>query len=226
MKSSQTRLLAGLLLIVSGAVFLLQNLNLISLAGFGEFVLAAFFGLGALAFLAIYISNREHWWALIPGSALAGIAGILFLEWLSPALENAIGGPLFLGTMALGFLLIYITDRQHWWAIMPGGIMLTLAAVAGLDFLLGGDAGAVVFFLGLAATFGLVAIVPTEHGPQRWALIPAGVTLVLALITAASAFAIVDTIWPLALILFGAYLLLRQRGVSMAGASPNKEELK
>lgn len=226
MKTSQSRLLVGLLLVASGAVFLLQNLNIISLAALGELFLISFFGLGALAFLAVYITNRAHWWALIPGSALAGIAGILFLEWLSPALEAAIGGPFFLGAMALGFLLIYVTDRQHWWALMPGGILLTLALVAAADALFGGDAGGVLFFLGLAATFGLVSIVPTEHGRQTWALIPAGITFILALITAASALTIVDYIWPLALILIGLYLLLRPRRLSMAGASSNKEELK
>lgn len=226
MKSSQSRLLVGLLLVASGALFLLQNLNIIRLPDLGELFLAAFFGLGALAFLAVYITNRAHWWALIPGSALAGIAGILFLEWLSPALEAAIGGPLFLGAMAVGFLLIYLTERQQWWTLMPGGIMLTLAVVAGVDSLFGGNVGGVLFFVGLAATFGLVSIVPTEHGRQRWALIPAGVSLVLALITAASMLTFVDYIWPLALILLGAYLLFRPRRASLAAASPDKEALK
>lgn len=226
MKSSQSRLLVGLLLVASGALFLLQNLNIVRLPDLGELFLAAVFGLGGLAFLAIYITNRAHWWALIPASALAGIGGILFLEWLSPALEAAIGGPLFLGAMAMGFLLIYVTERQHWWALMPGGIMLTLAVVAGVDSLFGGHVGGIFFFLGLAATFGLVSIVPTEHGRQRWALIPAGVSLVLALITAASLLTFVDYIWPLALILLGVYLLLRPRRASLAAASPDKEALK
>lgn len=224
MKGSQSRLLAGLLLVAAGVVFLLQNLNFISLAGLGDFVFATFFGLGALAFLAVYITNRKHWWALIPGSALAGIAGILFLEWLSPALENAIGGPLFLGTMALGFLLIYITDRQHWWAIIPGGIMLTLAAVAGLDFLLGGDAGAVVFFLGLAATFGLVAVIPTVHGRQRWALIPAVACLGLGVGVAMGLSTIGNFLFPLALVGLGVYLLLRTKGEPKTAAPLPKEE--
>ncbi|MFW6184612.1 MAG: hypothetical protein ACOC8X_12505 [Chloroflexota bacterium] len=55
MKSSQSRLLVGLLLVASGALFLLQNLNIIRLPDLGELFLAAFFGLGALAFLAVYI---------------------------------------------------------------------------------------------------------------------------------------------------------------------------
>lgn len=225
MKSIQTRLLAGLLLIAAGAVFLLQNLGIIRLPDLGEFFLIAFFGLGALAFLSVYIMNREHWWALIPGAALGGIAAHLALDWLAPGIAAAWGGSLFLGALSLAFLLIYATDRQHWWALMPGGILLTIAIVASADRFLGGAAGGVLFFLGLAATFGLVYLAPTEHGRMSWALIPAGICLVLAFLASAALSSLGNVLWPLGLILLGAYLLLRSRGGTKA-TEPLKEQLK
>lgn len=226
MKGSHTRLLAGLLLIAAGALFLLQNLGIFRLPDLGELFLIAFFGLGALAFLSVYIMNRAHWWALIPGAALGGIAAHLALDWLAPGIASAWGGFVFLATLALGFLLIFVTDRQQWWALIPGGVLFTLAVVATADRYLGGAAGGVLFFLGLSATFGAVYLVPTEHGRMSWALIPAGICLVLAFLASAALSSIGNVLWPLGLILFGAYLLLRSRGASKTGAPLVKEDLK
>ena len=38
---------------------------------------------------------------------------------------------MFLGTIGLSFWVIYLTRRDFWWAVIPGGALMTLALVAG-----------------------------------------------------------------------------------------------
>lgn len=226
MKTLETRLVAGLILVLAGVVFLLQNLRIIRLGGLGDLVIASLFGLGALAFLAVYIANRQHWWSLIPAGALFGISGLIGLEAIAPRVASAFGGSLFLGSLGLAFWLIYVTDRQHWWAIIPGGVLSTLALVAGADRIIPGGFGGAIFFLGLAATFGLLYFVPvTDKAHTRWALIPAAICLVLAFIVAASLSTLAGYIWPLALILVGIYLLIRPRQKVQPPVATQKDTL-
>jgi hypothetical protein len=212
MKASQTRLVAGLFLILAGALFLLQNLRIIRLGGLGDLVIASLFVLGSLGFLAIFVSNRDHWWSLIPAGALFGIGGLIAMDQIAPRLASALGGSFFLGSLGLAFWLIFVTHRQHWWAIIPGGVLTTLAVVAGAGSLFRGDLGGVLFFLGLAATFGVLYVLPVaDKAHTRWAIIPAVVCLILALVISASLTAVAGVIGPLALILLGLYLLIRPR---------------
>ena len=82
-------------------------------------------GLG-LPFLLIFLTDRKHWWALIPGMTMIGVAAAVFLEGVGVISDEAVGG-LVVGGIALGFLLIYLIDRKQWWALIPGGIMGTVA---------------------------------------------------------------------------------------------------
>ncbi|GEO97445.1 hypothetical protein [Kocuria turfanensis] len=126
------------------------------------------------------------------------------------------GGSLFLGSIRLGFAAVYLRDHERWWAIIPAGVMLTLAvpAVGGAS-----DAGArasgALFFAGLALTFVLVAVLPGGPGRRRWAWIPAGALAVLAVLVALDATALLSVLnylWPLALIAGGGLLLWRALG--------------
>lgn len=227
MKALPTRLIAGLFLIGAGTLFLLQNLRIIRLGGVGDLFVAAFFGLGALAFLAVFLANREHWWSLIPAGALFGIGGLIAMDWLLPSAASALGGSFFLGSLSLPFWLIFATHRKHWWAIIPGGILLTLAAVAGADTLFDSNFGGVLFFLGLSATFGALYVLPSakDKAHTRWALIPAIFCLGMAFVVAASLSTLAGAIWPLGLILLGLYLLLvrprRQKTPTVAAQKEN-----
>jgi hypothetical protein len=63
--------------------------------------------------------------------------------------------------------------------------------------------------MGLGLTFGLLAILPTPQGRMKWALIPAGVLMVMGLLITASAADLLQFIGPVVLILVGLYLLFR-----------------
>jgi hypothetical protein len=210
MRRFDVRIWVGLLLILGGVLFLVDNLTTLPI---GEYVWATLFVLAGLAFLAVYITNRAQWWALIPGLTLLGVGGTIFLGALFPNSGAWVGASL-LGAIALAFWLIYLTNLAYWWAIIPAGTLTTLAVVAVLDSFLGGmDLGG-LFFIGLGLTFALVAVAPTRSVAlpgQRmtWAFIPGGILVVMGLLIMAASASIINYIWPVVLIVLGLYFLLR-----------------
>jgi len=205
MKKIPNRLIWGSLLILLGVVFLLQQLNVIGSPL--ETVVLILLAAGGAAFLYTYFRDSDHWWAVIPGLALLGIAfaGLESQFGFLPGGDWA--GSVFLGLLGLAFWLPYLRGQVDWWAIIPGGVLLTLALVAGLDDLIV-DGGA-VFFLGLSATFALVAVLPKDRKNTRWALIPAGVLGVLGVFLLPGLENYLGVIWPAVLILGGLYLIIR-----------------
>jgi hypothetical protein len=139
-----------------------------------------FFGL-LLPFAAAYLTDRSrNWWALIPGGVM------LFLALTTLLVDNAGGewvGSLFLFLIGLSFLVVYLNNRSRTWALLVAYILGVLsiapAMAAG-----GGDVAAyfgAVFFVAIALLFFILYFRSTENW---WAIIPAGVMTVLAVITA------------------------------------------
>ena len=207
MKKTNARLLfsvvGGLLLIAAGVVFLLENLELITLDW--EMLIGPVFGIGGLVFLLVFILNTDNWWALIPGFALVGIGIIIFMG--QQEFMESWTGAIFLGLLSIAFLLVYIFHHNHWWALIPGGVLLTLSGVTLLPengVLAGG-----VFFLGLALTFIMVFIAPKPDGRLPWALYPASALFILGLLTTLGATHLINYVWPLGLLAGGGYLIYR-----------------
>ncbi|MGB2955635.1 MAG: hypothetical protein WBB64_06660 [Anaerolineales bacterium] len=204
MKKDQSRLIWGGILILAGILFLLQELNILGNAF--QYLWLILMAAGGAVFIWIYFTKKEQWWAIIPGLTLLGLS----LSGLDSLLNFYPGsswtGAVFLGCIGLAFWLIYLRRQDQWWAIIPGGVLLTLAAVAGLDKIL--DWGEVIFFLGLACTFALVGILPNQLD-TRWAFIPAAVLAVLGIALFDPFQSIMLLIWPVALIALGGYILFR-----------------
>ena len=202
----ESRVLWGSFLILAGLLFLLQNVFNLPLGGL---FWAALLALGGLLFISVYLNNRQHWWALIPGFTLLGVAATVFVNNFFPLLDDISGGLFVLGGIGLAFVAVYLSDRRNWWAIIPAGVMLTLAAISVLDQLfIGFDSGGLLF-LGLALTFVLVALLPNQQGQMKWAWYPAAVLAVIGLIIAAASQNLFRYFWPLILILGGLALILR-----------------
>ena len=205
MKGSRAYVGLGALLIVLGILFLLQNFNL--LGSFESILWLAIFGIGGLVFLWVFFSNREQWWAIIPGFTLLGLALLVgFGDRL-----GAWGGAIFLGAIGLSFWVIYVLRRDFWWAIIPGGALVTLALVAGLSDLIPNEDTAIggVLFLGLALTFLLVYLAPTPQGHMKWALYPAGILAVMGILMIMSLGGYINYAFALAMILGGGFLIAR-----------------
>ena len=192
MRRLDSSVIGGILLILVGGLFLLQQMGI--LRGVGDIFGIAFL-LGGVAFRSTYRSGS--WWAVIPGCALAGIGA----QFLLPKSLEALGGLVFLGAIGVAFWLIYLSERQErWWALIPAGVMTTLGIVS-----VTGDAGGGVFFLGLAATFGLVALL----AKMRWAFYPAAALGILGFLLMLSLGGFMNYISAVLLIGAGAFLLYR-----------------
>ena len=206
------RLVWGALLVLLGFGFLLQNLGVFDVFGlipeslWTIFWIGAFGSAGVLFLVGLWL-NRDNWWMAIPGFVLLGLSATILVDEFLPGFP--FGGSIFLGSISLAFITVYVMNREHWWAIIPGGVLFTLAVVAGLDEVSGWETGA-LFFLGLALTFALVALSPaTARGKMNWAWIPAGVLFALAVVTTASMEGFINILWPLVLVIVGGALLYR-----------------
>ena len=202
----QSRILWGSILIIGGIALLLQNVYGIQLANIFWCVIFAF---GGLIFLGVFLANRENWWALIPGFVLISIGVMLALEWMVPELNSDLGGFIVLAGIALAFFIIYLFDNARWWAIIPGGVLATVAVFVLLENIWTGFGGPGVFFVGLGLTFFLLAIVPTPEGRMKWAWIPGVVLTIVGFVIIAVTEEVIVLLWPVALILLGLILIIR-----------------
>lgn len=203
MKRFDPRIIIGTLLILAGILGFLQAF------GYLQDASDVFWGLVFLAagavFLFLFASGFASggWWAAFPGFILAGLGVLILL----PESLDEIGGAIFLGAIGLSFWAVYLTGRERWWAIIPGGVLFTLAIVSALpEQIFGGVDTGGVFFLGLALTFLLVALLAN----MRWAYWPAGALGVFGmfLFFQSEAF-LLSYIAAGALILAGVYIVLR-----------------
>jgi len=101
---------------------------------------------------------------------------------------------------------VYLSNRlEMWWALIPAGVLTTLAVVSVLPDRIGGVETGGVFLLGLAATFLLVALL----AGMSWAYWPAGALGVIGAITFISQTEISSYLWALVLMAVGGFLLFR-----------------
>ena len=200
----------GLALLTASGLMLLSRLEALPTAAV---VWAAVFAAVGGGFGYAFATERRRWWAAIPAGALLGLAAVT--AWTEVAgRDDAVGGALFLGMVALGFWAVRARDRRQWWAIIPAGATTTLALVAGLSAMTTsrtGDAAlGAVLFLGLAATFTLVAT--RVGGRQRWAYAPAAVLAAIGLLSVLQALAglpVLEYLGPAALAVAGLVILWR-----------------
>jgi uncharacterized membrane protein HdeD (DUF308 family) len=205
MNPTRWRILVGGLLILAGVIALVNTITGIDLGGF---VWAVLFILGGLAFIYVMASDRSNWWAAIPGFTLLGIGALIGLEEIAPQASDQIGGALVLAGIGVSFLVVYFLNRNFWWAIIPMGVMFSLVALILLEPYM--SKSVVIFFLGLAATFGVLALLPINNGKRtNWPLFPAGGLLLVALIVGIGANDWAGYIMPVVVIGIGLFLVLR-----------------
>lgn len=199
------RALVGGILVAFGVLYLLQSLDIVRV---NSLPWAVLLGGAGLTFLYVLVKDRTNWWAVIPGTVLLSIAVLLTLDSIAPRMADPFGGAIVLGGIALSFWVVYILDYRKWWAIIPAGVMTTLALVTITENYISGDGGA-VFFFGLAATFGLLYILPTGGERMTWPWIPAAALLFVAAIISVATSSVLNYFWPLLLIAGGGYLIFR-----------------
>ncbi|MBV6395565.1 MAG: hypothetical protein HFACDABA_01143 [Anaerolineales bacterium] len=198
MKRIDPSILVGAALIVLGGLFVLQNMGVLNDVG-DIFWGVAFLAAGAF-FLVSYFGGA--WWAAIPGCVLVGIGALILL----PDSLDRFGGALFLGGIGLAFWLAYFPARQErWWALIPAGVLTTLAFITFLPELAGDKFTPGFFFLGLALTFALVALL----AGMRWAWYPAAALGGMGFLFLVALGSLANYIWAAALIAAGLFLVFR-----------------
>ena len=207
MSDQSKRLFLGLFLIAAGTVFLFQQLFHLP---FGSLFFGALFALGGLVFLSLLYKDREKWWAAIPGFTLIGLGLLIAFSALFPKLPGKIGGVIFLASIGVSFLVIYLLKPDRWWPIIPAGVILTVAMVAALPQ--GSELGGATFFLGVGTTFGLLGLHPMGR-QEKWPWIPAGICLGLGVLILILSGALIGTfagwIWAALFIFAGIFLIIR-----------------
>lgn len=193
----QQSVIIGVALIIIGGLALLFDLGIFG----GDLIgVLLFAGGGAYLYHRVYDGEQGRFWALLVSFALFGLAAAILAS-------GPLSGTYFMGLTGAGFVLAYLNHPRLWWALIPGGALLTLAVVAGLAGL-GPSmqiAPGLVLFLGFAGTFGVLYWIG-----RRWAIYPALALAVIALtILSFSGFS-GGWLLPLLLIGGGAYLLSHQ----------------
>lgn len=198
MKRFDPQIVFGLLLLTGGVLALLQTMGYLKDAS-DVFWGGIFIAIG-LAFLALLFGG--HWWSVFPGFTMLALGIVIFL----PDGIDDLGGLIFLGGIGLSFWVAYITSPQErWWALIPAGVLTTLAGVTVAADRFGEFQTAGFFFLGLSATFLLVAVL----AGMRWAYWPALALAVMGVLGLASLFEIANYVWAVALMAVGGFLLFR-----------------
>lgn len=211
-KSVRNPILAGIVLVVIGLLFLLWNFGVFSAnAQAIALAAAALFAVAGLGYLVAYmVFRRQSWWLAIPGFTLLAVGGLIYLYWRQvPFLW--MGVVLFVA-LALAFAVIFFTDRrERWWGLIPFGALLVLVAMVVLN-----SAGVTppflgaVMFGGLSLTFLLIYLLTPERSVGHWPLVPSAVLAAMALVSLASglrqrypATEVLVNLWPLLVIGLG-----------------------
>lgn len=139
-----SNLIWGILLIALGGLLLAENLGY--LGRWTPPLWAGVFGVVSLLFFAAYFVNglREWGW-LFPACIFAGVAGTIYLSTVT---DGAIlGTPVLAGITAPFFVVFAIDARKHWWALIPGGVMLFVTVTTLIvDRVRGEWIGSLLFF--------------------------------------------------------------------------------
>ena len=208
MAKKSNQILVGSLLVFAGIIFLIQQIFHLPV---GALFVSMFFAAGAIIFLFVALKKTDNWWAFIPGFTLMGLALLIAGSTFFREFINYYGGSLFLGSIALSFITILIVKPSNWWAVIPAGVLATLALIAGIrgghGMLQGG-----LFFAGIGATFAAVGLMPVGR-KEKWPWIPASICFILGTLILIGSGALANTIfgwiWALAFLGVGVYLIVR-----------------
>lgn len=195
----------GIAMMVSGALLLAVNFGLVPAS---HFVLARVIGIlfmvAGLVFL--FFTGAGGWltWFLIP-------AGILFTVGV---VTLVLGADMFLRPLAAvmtaagfggTFLSVFLTRRNHWWALIPAGAFIGTAlwAYVGSRFpVVGWHPVPVVLCVGLS--FFSIYLSAFQKRWMRWCLLVGALTVAAALIYLLALLLVRWlALWPLALVFAG-----------------------
>lgn len=199
----------------------------IALIGFGLYALAQRFDLlyfdpGVLAGVAFLLIGSVFITAYFRDNRMVKlIFGIFFIFIGIAALNDTYRlfpedfiGSLLLWMIAALFFMVYLRDRNQWWAVIPAGALVSLGIIASIDEIvyLRGDTDGAILFLGLALSFSYLYLIRNPKNRLGWAVWPAFGCFLLAIVIVANEFLYFDIsryAFPVILIAIGAVLIIK-----------------
>ena len=115
----------GLLILLGGLLLVETFIDLNAWVWVGALTIA---GLGVYG---VYATDRSERWLLVLSYAMLAIALMVALITLD-ILRDSLVATYVLTAIALPFLYVYLTDRIHWWAVIPAYILLAIGVMVGL----------------------------------------------------------------------------------------------
>jgi hypothetical protein len=195
----------GIAMMVSGALLLAVNFGIVPAS---SFVLARVLGIlcmvAGLAFL--FFTGAGGWltWFLIPAGVLFTI-GVVTLVLGAGMFMSPVAAELTAAGFSLTFLSVFLTRRNHWWALIPAGAFLGTALwsfVGSRLPVIGWHPVPVVLCVGLS--FFSIYLSAIQKRRMRWCLLAGSLVVAAAL---AYLLALLLTrwlaLWPLALVVAG-----------------------
>lgn len=145
---------------------------------------------------------------LVPGLILIGLGVFLFVVQMT-----GVGAEAIVAVIGAGFLVAYAATRAYGF-LVPGGIMTGLGLGIIWEVQYGGGGGAVLIGLGL----GFLSIYLVDAAARRtpagwWPLIPGGILATIGVLVEAGReglLADISRLWPIILIVIGAWLVFVQ----------------
>ncbi len=208
MKPFNWRVPFGIVLVVLGILALLQSFNLVGFeGGIWLLIFGAIFAVAGASFVYALIADHNAWWAAIPGLSLLGLGVMMVLLSFGGDFLGTFAPALFLASIAASFWLIFYLKRTFWWAIIPAGVMTSVAVIVLLPDQ--GNLIPAVLFLGMAATFALLGFVDINGHRMTWPWIPAGILALMGVIFGITSTGVTAIVWAVLLILAGGFLVAR-----------------
>ena len=197
-----------ILLLLAGVYLLLNNMGIIG--PWGDLIWGALFAAIGLGFLIWFFVDRTRWWRVIPGFTLLAAGAVIALEAQKITLGNWAGAIVLFG-VALGFWALLLRRGDYWWALLPAGVLTVTSLLVGMRAQLSAQVWTAALLIGLGLVFLLLYFVRLGQTDTRWAIIPAGWLMLLGLITlikASNLPPVINTWWPVLLILAALALLV------------------
>jgi len=202
------RTIFGVVLILAGFLLLAQSLGYLG-GQWDDALLTLVFGLGTLYFASLFVGNRSRWWTALVAFIFLSFTASQFIEVFFPAIPGFYAGISILLFIGLGFFAIYFANKEMWWALIPGGVMLSLSAVTGAEEIFPELAfeSAGLLFIGLGLTFLALYFLRVRGARLFWAIYPAISLLAFGLFVAFEGEEIWNVVWPALIVLLGIYFI-------------------